>query len=91
MDAIFDEHRAGLLQRFEVLQQEQNKLEALTREKVVNEAALMVAIDRVTQARGEVEKENTRMLIQIRAQMNPVQIEQLESHRRNYVRLVAAR
>jgi hypothetical protein len=81
MDTIFDERRAGLLQRFEVLQQEQNKLEALTRARVLDETALMAAIDHVTQARGEVEKANTKMLMQIRAQMSPDQIERLDSHR----------
>lgn len=81
MDEIFDAARAGLFQRFYQLRIEQDRLEALTRQQALDQAALMNAIDRVTVARGEVEKANTRMLIQIRAQMTPEQIQRLENHR----------
>lgn len=81
MDAIFDDNRSNLLHHYDLYQQEQSRLEALTHAKVLDEAALMAAIERVGQARIELEKVNTHMLLQIRAQMDPDQIARLESHR----------
>lgn len=81
MDSIFEDHRADLLRHFETLEDEQNKLETLTRAKVLDEPALMAEIDRVAQARAELEKANTRYLIEIRNQMDPDQVTRLESHR----------
>jgi Spy/CpxP family protein refolding chaperone len=80
MDAIFEQNRSVLLSRFEGLQQAQAQMELLSSSAVPDEGALFNQIDRVAQARAELEKANTHMLLQIRKEMDPDQIKRLESH-----------
>lgn len=81
MDATFETNRAVLLKRFSDLQGEQNRMEALTRAKTLDEGALFSQIDRVAQARADLEKANTHYLLQIRSEMDADQIVRLEQHR----------
>ena len=81
MDGIFESNRTSLLRSYESLQQEQNRMEALTHGKNFDEATLFAQIDRVAQARAELEKANTHLLLQIRGEMDADQIQRLESHR----------
>lgn len=81
MDAAFESNRAGLLRRFEDLQGEQNRMEALVRARNLDESALFSQIDRIAQARAELEKANTHLLLQIRGEMDTDQITRLEQHR----------
>ena len=81
MDSIFEQNRAVLLKRFEGLQQEEQRMEELTHAKTLDENALFAQIDRVAQARADLEKANTHLLFQIRNEMDAEQISRLEEHR----------
>ena len=80
MDATFETNRGPLLRRFEDLQGEQSRMESLVRAKSLDEGALFAQIDRIAQARAELEKANTHLLLQIRGEMDADQIARLEQH-----------
>jgi Spy/CpxP family protein refolding chaperone len=81
MDSIFEQNRPALLKRYEELMQEQDRMEALTHAKTLDENALFAQIDRVAQARAALEKANTHLLYQLRAEMDADQVGKLEQHR----------
>jgi Spy/CpxP family protein refolding chaperone len=81
MDAIFEQNRPALSARLQNLQQAETQMEAISTSPDPDESALYAQIDRVAQARAELEKANTHMLLQIRREMDPDQIVRLESHR----------
>jgi Spy/CpxP family protein refolding chaperone len=81
MDDLFDENRAALVTRYQALQQEESKMEALSRAQTLEESALFAQIDRVAQARAELEKANTHLLLQVRKEMDPDQISHLDASR----------
>jgi Spy/CpxP family protein refolding chaperone len=78
MDSIFEQNRGALLNRFQGVQQAQAQLETLSRSPSPDEAALFAQIDRVAQARAELEKANTHYLLQLRKEMDADQIQRLE-------------
>lgn len=84
MDAIFEQNRPILVKRFEGLQQEEQKMEALTHANTLDENALFAQIDRVAQARAELAKANTHLLFQLRNEMNADQLSQLESNHESH-------
>lgn len=77
MDAIFEQNRAALLSRYQSLQQAQAQMEEIARSPNPDEGALFAGIDRVAQARAELEKTNAHILLQIRKEMDPDQIQRL--------------
>lgn len=81
MDSIFEQNRPSLQKRYEELLQEQDRMEALTHAKTLDENALFAQIDRVAQARAALEKANTHLLYQLRAEMDADQLGKLEQHR----------
>lgn len=81
MDNIFEQNRPVLLKRFEGLQQEEQKMESLTHASTLDENALFAEIDRVAQARADLEKATTHYLFQLRNEMDADQISRLEEHR----------
>lgn len=81
MDTIFEANRSVLIKRFLDLETEENKMAALVQSKTLDEPSLFAQIDRIAQARAELEKANTRLLLQLRAEMDPDQINRLEQHR----------
>jgi hypothetical protein len=78
MDAIFEQNRGTLLKRFESLQQEQQRMDALTHAPTLDENALFAQIDRVAQAKADLEKANTHYLFQLRGEMDSDQVARLE-------------
>lgn len=78
MDAIFEQNRTALLKRYETLQQEEQRMETLTHASTLDENALFSQIDRVEQARADLEKANTHLLFQIRSEMDSDQLASLE-------------
>lgn len=78
MDAIFEQNRTALLKRYETLQQEEQRMETLTHASTLDENALFSQIDRVEQARADLEKANTHLLFQIRSEMDADQLTSLE-------------
>jgi Spy/CpxP family protein refolding chaperone len=81
MDGIFQANRGTLLDLYRSLQQQESILERLTTGTRLNEEQILQQIDRVTSARGTLEKANARMLLQIRKQMTDEQTEKLDQHR----------
>ncbi len=81
MDGVFSQNRDALLSRYENLQRAESRLEALTRTDKPSESALFAEIDHVAQARADLEKVNTHMLLQLRDEMTPAQIGKLDDHR----------
>lgn len=78
MDAIFEQSRPVLLNRLENLEREEQRMEALTRAKTLDEAALFAQIDRIEQARADLGKANTHYLVQLRNELDQDQITRLE-------------
>ena len=78
MDAIFEQNRGALLSRFEAVHQAEAQMEELSRSPAPDEPALFAQIDRVAQARAELEKATTHYLLQIRKEMDADQIRRLE-------------
>lgn len=81
MDSIFEQNRSALLSRYQNLQQAESQMEEISRTPSVDESTLFSGIDRVAQARAELEKANAHMLLMIRREMDPDQIDRLEKHR----------
>ena len=81
MDGLFEENRANLVNRYQALQQEESKMEALSRGQSLDESALFSQIDRVAQARADLEKANTHLMLQVRKEMDAGQIVRLEDYR----------
>jgi Spy/CpxP family protein refolding chaperone len=81
MDELFDENRATLVSRYEALQQEESKLETLSRAQTLEESTLFAQIDHVAQARAELEKANAHLMLQVRKEMDADQIARLDASR----------
>jgi Spy/CpxP family protein refolding chaperone len=81
MDAIFNKSKPALLDKYNSLQMEQSKLEALMNLPQPDKQRLFTQIDAVNQARAALEKVNTQMLLQIRQQMQPEQVARLDKLR----------
>jgi Spy/CpxP family protein refolding chaperone len=80
MDAIFEQNRATLTAHYDDLRQAETQMDQLSKAPVLNETALFAQIDRVKQARAELDKAYTHMLLQIRKELDPAQITLLEQH-----------
>ncbi len=78
MDSLFEQNRPVLLRRYEALGQEQLRMETLLHASVLDEGSLYAQIDRIAQARAELEKANTHYLLQIRGEMDADQIARLQ-------------
>lgn len=81
MDDIFDLNRGTLLNLYRSLELEEWTLEKLTRTSHPDEQQIFQQIDRITKARGALEKANAHMLLEIRKQMTNEQIDKLDEHR----------
>ena len=81
MDAVFGQNRDALISRLDNLQRAESRLEALTHVSKPSETALFTEIDHVEQARADLEKAKTHMLLQLRDEMTPDQISKLDDHR----------
>jgi Spy/CpxP family protein refolding chaperone len=78
MDDVFTANREMLTRCYKTLQHEQSQLEKLTRNRDADENAIFQQIDRVTAARGELEKANAHVLLLIRKEMTPDQMQKLD-------------
>ncbi len=81
MDGLFDENRTNLVNRYAALQQEEQKMETLSHAQTLDEAALFAQIDRVAQARADLEKATTHLMLQVRKEMDADQITRLDASR----------
>ncbi len=78
MDAIFEQSRPVLVKRFEGLEQEEQRMDALTHAKTLDESALFTQIDRVEQARADLAKATTHYLVQLRNELGSDQVTKLD-------------
>ena len=77
MDSIFETNKPALMSLYLNMQREQTRLSSLPLADLEDLSKVFAAIDRVSQARCDLEKENARILIQIRQQLDPHQLQAL--------------
>jgi Spy/CpxP family protein refolding chaperone len=78
MDNIFETNKPTLVNLYTNLQHEELNLASLSPVDLKDESKVFAAIDRVSHASSDLEKENAHMLLQIRQQLNPDQIQALD-------------
>ena len=81
MDDIFNSGRLNLIDLFAAVQKEEAIMEPLVAADPPDENKLLAQIDRVAQARAELEKANARMLLGIRRQLTHEQWLKLKAER----------
>jgi len=84
MDDIFQKHREKLVDLRGNLEKAEIELEPLVKADQPNESAVMSQIDKVAQARAELEKANARFLFALRAKLSPEQWKQVQDFRQNH-------
>jgi Spy/CpxP family protein refolding chaperone len=82
MDDIFQQSRLKLIDANASLQKEEAILEPLISADQPEEPKVLAQIDRVAQARAELEKSNARMLLGLRRVLTPEQWKKLQEQRR---------
>jgi protein CpxP len=73
MDQIFQEHRLTLVDLHATLDKAELAMEPMIQEDQPDEGKILSQIDRIAQARSELEKANARMLFDLRKQLTPEQ------------------
>lgn len=79
MDKVFDRNRAKLIELNNALRREEAALKPLVAADSVDEPRILAQIDRVAEARAELEKANGRMLIELRKILVPDQWRRLQA------------
>jgi len=78
MDAIFDAHKPVILDSYKGFLKAQTDLTVVNKDPQANKDRLFAAIDAVNQARASLQKATSAMLLQIKQEMDPDQINKLE-------------
>ncbi len=78
MDAIFDSHKPAILDSYKGFLKAQTNLAAVNKDPQASKDTLFAAIDAVNQARASLQKATSAMLLQIRKEMEPDQVDKLE-------------
>jgi Spy/CpxP family protein refolding chaperone len=81
MESIFQQSRLKLIDLSAGLQKEEAIMEPLLEAEHPDEAKVVAQIDRIAQARAELEKANARMLLGFRATLSQDQWKRLQEHR----------
>lgn len=81
MDDIYQQHRLKLVDQHATLEKAELEMEPMINADEPDEAKILSQIDRVAQARAELEKANARMLLDIRKQLTPDQWKQIKAFR----------
>ncbi len=79
MDDIFNQNRLKLIDLSAALQKEEAILEPLLAADRPDQPKILLQIDRVAQARAELEKANARMLLGLRGVLTPEQWKRLQA------------
>ena len=79
MDEVLQQSRLRLIDLTATLQKEEVMMEGLMRGPQLDDAKILPAIDRIAQARADLEKTNARMMLGIRHVLTPEQWEKLNS------------
>ena len=83
MDAIFYQHREKLVDLRGAVQKAELEMEPLMRDDKPNEKQIAEQIDKVAQARAELEKGNAHFLMDIRNKLTPEQWKQVQAIQAN--------
>ena len=78
MDDIFNANKGNLVSLYENLQREQQRFVAMSREDLRDETKVFAEIDRVAQARADLEKASFHFQMEIRKEMDPEQVAALD-------------
>jgi periplasmic protein CpxP/Spy len=78
MDDIFQQSRLRLIDQHAAVEKEEARLEPLISADSPDEGQILAQIDRVAQARAELEKANARMLLGVRRVLTPDQWKKLK-------------
>jgi TonB family protein len=79
LDRAFENHRQKIVLSTAVLEKEEAQLARLLEAETIDRSAVFTQIDRVTQARAEMEKANSAMTLEMREQLTRAQWMQLQS------------
>ena len=81
MDVIFQQHREKLVDLRGNVEKAEIAMDPLVKADQPNESAVLAQIDKVAQARAELEKANARFLFELRAKLTPDQWKQVQEFR----------
>ena len=81
MDAILLEHREKLVDLQGSVEKAELEMQPLMKADEPNEAAILAQIDKIAQARAELEKANARFLLALRSKLTPEQWKQMQEFR----------
>ena len=79
MDAIFNANKPALFNTYRSLKAEEAKLDTLQRAESPDEDKILAQIDKVSALRGQLTKASATLMLQLRKELTPEQIKQLES------------
>ena len=79
IERAFENHRLRIVSNTELLEKEEAQLARLLEAEPLDRNAVLTQIDHVTQARGEMERENSAMTLEMREQLTRTQWMQLQS------------
>src|SRR5215469_3813038 len=83
MDEIYQRHREQLIDLRASVEKAEVAMDPLVRADQPNESAVLAQIDKVAQARAELEKANARFLFELRSKLTPDQWKQVQEFRQN--------
>jgi len=81
MDDTLQQHRESLVDLRGSLEKSELELEPMMKQDQPNESQILAQIDKIAQARAELEKANARFLLQVRSKLTPEQWKQMEADR----------
>jgi periplasmic protein CpxP/Spy len=84
MDDTLQQHRETLIDMRATLEKAEVELEPMMKEDQPNESQILAQIDKVAQARAELEKANARFLLAIRSKLTPEQWKQMQADRASH-------
>lgn len=78
MDSVFNANKPAIVSAYKTFLKAQAQLEAVNKDQQPDQAKVFAAIDAVNQARSSLQKATSAMLLQIRQEMSPSQIDKLQ-------------
>jgi hypothetical protein len=78
MDGILQDHKVTLVDLHANLEKAELAMQPLMKADQPNEGAILAQIDKVAQARAELEKANARFLLALRSKLTPDQWKQMQ-------------
>lgn len=81
LDDTYQQHKETLVDLRGTLEKAEIELEPMMKEDQPNESQILAQIDKVAQARAELEKANARFLLDMRSKLTPEQRKQMEADR----------